>query len=1586
MLKRNPKQARRGIILMVVLMLLTLFAIVGVSFVLYADSEATSARLDRESRSVSRPDIDPTQALHMILGQIIYGVDDEAGVYSGIRGYDLARGVYGANSFYDNNTQRYYAMGNSAPFTGNGRLHFIHNDKANFPILAGSAPGGNDDWLLVNYTYFPGDAFLRDPDRYGPRLGLRQTGSADNRAGYLAGSGAPYTYPDHNNFYLGVIRGSDGAVLAHSFHRPWMGFGTLAPNNPNWFNPAPPAQPDPLMKYRVLRPRPADNPGFPAPEDAGGDVKNFLGGPGYYDPITQKFCNNDSFWVDIGLPAMVGPDGKPFKMLAAMLIVDLGGRIDLNAHGNIRATNNGHSSNQGWGPWEVNPSRLLSANGTNGQPEYPNLFAGRRNATGVTEVLGKYGFDPANANTPTPVAQNPAIPGYTPHIYGPVDFDSVDTANAPTTAYTLPLTGTNIFPNFPAAGYQNGNITERTNHPLGFNALLGFPAQPWTIASNTKYNLTFPASDMERLLRFEDTDGPSMASQLERLLPINFNDPANPLLSAKRRRLVTTHSSDRMAPGIFPYVYFPTGVTPPFQNYSGNGFVPSGPPIPFPTLNSPTPAPSSSPGGEFAFDWRAAIPRLSVKASGQALVNVAGQPIINSALQRINLNRPLTPYPMSTPIAGTNPPQYNPQTTGTYAVRFDDPAYVGQWPQFLQAQQDRQVLANDIYRTLLAVTGVPPVATPAAPTPQELAPRRWLAQLAVNIVDFIDEDDISTPFNFYNTDDGLDAANIAAPNGAIPATPVAGGSQTTPLYWVFGTELPHLVLNEVLAETPDARTASAVATPQVKLWLELYNPFLAGTATTQPQDGFAVPLFVKASSAAGSSPYAPYRIEISNGAFSTGSPVTPGSSVTFNDNILGAGPNVMASVDYTDFADTNPTRPTLIGNNNPQPAQPGIAGAYVPAPQGFFLIGPSNNPALTAPDWRDPFVAQGAAPTPGTVLPNTPVLRTNNVTYSLPAPGWAANPTTPDERTTGVTVLLRRLANPHLPWNDQRTFTPMTPGATPQINPLYNPYVTVDVITNVPLRDQYQTTPYASRSKRQPYAALTKLTGNNVYSPLPESPMADSAAATKDNFNVQHTFGTFNNPPTNSNANGAFDWLVHLDRQVISPMELLNVSAVYPYQLTQTFVQSDSATPGASVKFQYLAPWFDPGAVGAGGTSNRLYRLLEFLETNNRGAGNPTANRQVGKININAIWDFETFQALCDAQKGNHFTSSNGDFTNPGDVERIYIALMNARSPDPNGGTTYLPGPVGLLQTPTIDNMNPQGPGMPKYYILNKPILPLSTGYSPGANVPPGSPADNQNYNVRSINDTLLQQATTPAAAMNPPMRLFEAPSSPPTTHPYQRYELLTKIFNNVTTRSNTFAVWVTVGFFDYNPATRQLGAEIGRSEGRNVRHRLFAVVDRSNTVAFTTATNAVINPVQPMQQGTQAGSMAYGLQSVALTTAAPVAGDPNQAQVVSNAATGMNWAITTTGAPNTLAQALVQPLVLVYEPGTPNEETVVATPVAVPIPGTNPPQTLFQLQAVFTKSHAQGVAVQCRGNPGPWTRYDPRQDPGVVLHYSIIE
>src|SRR5690349_22252222 len=98
--RRTPTPApRRGVILLVVVVLLTLFAIVGLTFVLYSESQATSSRIARETETLYRPDEDPDALLGFFLNQFIYDVGDDVGsssangqgVYSALRGHSLAR-------------------------------------------------------------------------------------------------------------------------------------------------------------------------------------------------------------------------------------------------------------------------------------------------------------------------------------------------------------------------------------------------------------------------------------------------------------------------------------------------------------------------------------------------------------------------------------------------------------------------------------------------------------------------------------------------------------------------------------------------------------------------------------------------------------------------------------------------------------------------------------------------------------------------------------------------------------------------------------------------------------------------------------------------------------------------------------------------------------------------------------------------------------------------------------------------------------------------------------------------------------------------------------------------------------------------------------------------------------------------------------------------------------------------------------------------------------------------------------------------------------------------------------------------------
>src|SRR5439155_21959683 len=124
--------------------------------------------------------------------------------------------------------------------------------------------------------------------------------------------------------------------------------------------------------------------------------------------------------------------------------------------------------------------------------------------------------------------------------------------------------------------------------------------------------------------------------------------------------------------------------------------------------------------------------------------------------KRLNINRTLTDYPQLDPATGR--------------IDTSNAAIV---TQLNNAITERQTLCQDIFDLLRFVTtGVRPGTGLPAFGSAEYNGLRWLAQLAVNIVDMRDVDNIMTVFNWDQT------------NGQ----------------YVYGTELPRVLINEVYAE------------------------------------------------------------------------------------------------------------------------------------------------------------------------------------------------------------------------------------------------------------------------------------------------------------------------------------------------------------------------------------------------------------------------------------------------------------------------------------------------------------------------------------------------------------------------------------------------------------------------------------------------------------------------------------------------------------------------------------------------------------------------------------------------------------------
>jgi hypothetical protein len=225
-----------------------------------------------------------------------------------------------------------------------------------------------------------------------------------------------------------------------------------------------------------------------------------------------------------------------------------------------------------------------------------------------------------------------------------------------------------------------------------------------------------------------------------------------------------------------------------------------------------------------------------------------------------------------------------------------------------------------------------------------------------------------------------------------------------------------------------------------------------------------------------------------------------------------------------------------------------------------------------------------------------------------------------------------------------------------------------------------------------------------------------------------------------------------------------------------------------------------------------------------------------------------------------------------------------------------------------------------------------------------------------------------------------------------KRFELLSKIFGNVTTRSNTFAVWMTVGFFNVtNDQTQpvQLGSEYNWPGGQGpIRHKFFAIVDRSQLqvwptnnlqgqakVTSATTISLPVNAGPPPVPATSTKAAVSLLDAAGQPITGPGSPPPqNQPPLlnpVRNHFTNRTWT------PGWLQAPAIAGTSLTFEPGTPYEETVIvdatgnATFYAQGQPRTDAMGNPYL--------HPAGCRVISRGNPGPWTQYDPANDQGVV-------
>ncbi|MCE9563896.1 MAG: hypothetical protein K8U57_17780 [Planctomycetes bacterium] len=855
------------------------------------------------------------------------------------------------------------------------------------------------------------------------------------------------------------------------------------------------------------------------------------------------------------------------------------------------------------------------------------------------------------------------------------------------------------------------------------------------------------------------------------------------------------------------------------------------------------------------------------------------------------------------------------------------------------ADTDRIQLASDIFARLVAACADSTVATvtPAGVvTIAEASPyvrSRTLAQLAVNMVDYIDNDDISTRFPWHPTD----------------ATQV-----------VYGVEKPRLVINEAYAEVVNdamddpfqmGGNKTAKLDAHVRFWVELQNP----TATPYTAASTAGPLgdgSVAFTNLSGSKPYVLEIVQNTKGAPSTVAKQlrdpTDGNYASNVTGSYGAAPNL--SFDFTGVGNVLPANATV---NTTASGGMLVLAANVPAAP------PAAN--VPATDWLDYSYTPPAGVSPAATVFNAPAVGSaNSLTYTIPLPtmGMGDNLHTAGAPTGRHVLLLRRLANPYL-----------ATGPT-------NPYITVDILDHVGAADRLLVEQGQKYSQKRTAGAMSGATG---FEPTPQSvgkvqpyasyadPNVATAATLRYPTNsmvlpqtatavgmtaVKQTLGRANSQavtapagpvaPTNPTTAGylgetiqlPFDWMVHMDRPLINQMELLHVSTGKPHDLTTNFVGAGGTKYVGSTQTVLLA-----------GTFPQLYRALDLLTVQPYGHQTALGGRIPGLININTIQDKRVWDSLFDAQAGNGFDQPF--------VDAAWTALMASRTVntpttpnryDATGAPYICPIPGATVHdTGTATGDRPFLP----FGVSTVPLNATSPTFAAGV----------------GLDDTLLRRSPTP-----PNLPYLSVLTG---THPYQQAEAIRKILNNTTTVSHTFAVWTTVGYFEVDdsagPGTGEvpapnaginvgtfvkLGKEYYLNAPGDTRKKFFAIVDRSN-IGYDPS-----QLITPPPAGTSYTQVAQPFFTTVEANSASAAAGGSVVLTISTDGTGNVYS---NGIPVAIGSTLAIGV------GA-NQDIVTVTAV------TATSVTVKQISGQALKAHYAGECVSnmIPGNPGPQTGFDP--------------
>ncbi|MBI2825987.1 MAG: hypothetical protein HYX69_14985 [Planctomycetia bacterium] len=412
-----------------------------------------------------------------------------------------------------------------------------------------------------------------------------------------------------------------------------------------------------------------------------------------------------------------------------------------------------------------------------------------------------------------------------------------------------------------------------------------------------------------------------------------------------------------------------------------------------------------------------------------------------------------------------------------------------------------------------------------------------------------------------------------------------------------------------------------------------------------------------------------------------------------------------------------------------------------------------------------------------------------------------------------------------------------------------------------------------------------------------ESPWLNRFTASDATTAMPNTIAVVNAGEYRGDPTLPFPWLTWNDRPYVSSKELMLVPTSSPAGLLSEATLSVASVPAFDpygikydtttqilppAEFGYLPNLFDSPDY-TGGTpqpSANLYRFMEYLQVPSRFTGTATwlppratgpgtgphrfhppfnsvsRHRDPGKVNINTIFDPFVLQGIID----NQASPNLGSYP----PWRALWELVSTR----RAGFGTATNPVGGGASPLDQYGYPKQP-LSNIIALQPPPIPTLLQpfrtYAGNTLVPlAGMRYTPATTREREIESTLFRSTANNALF---PLLKYRGPTTPtnltwadgtglfdePARNPYFAYQAYRRLDNLLTTRSNVYSIWITVGYFEVTPAPSVsvdadapkkypdgwvLGRELGSDTGDIKRHRAFYMYDRSIPVGFERGEN----------------------------------------------------------------------------------------------------------------------------------------------------